>query len=112
MFCIACMQLYNKRSSPGDKCSRLLRIAKAMRKRRIKKRGAEAPREKPMPSSSSPQIIVVIFLLRLLLRAIFLAHTLEDRHIRGRHVDDLEADIKCVGIHTIGTAPFAAGNEY
>jgi hypothetical protein len=77
-----------------------------------KKRGVTAPRHTIRLSNLSPQIIVVNFAFRRLLRTVFFVHALEDGRIRGGHVDDFKTDIICVGVSTIATAPFAAGNEH
>ena len=58
-----------------------------------------------------PQIIVGGPVFERILRAIFVEHTLEDRHVAGSHVDDLEADVVCVRVHVVMVTPFAAGDK-
>ena len=43
--------------------------------------------------------------------AIFIEHPLEDQHIAGSHINNLETNIETVGINVISMAPLAAGDE-
>jgi hypothetical protein len=79
-----------------------------------KKRAVMPPANKKnsLLKKLAPEIIVRRFGTRAgILGAIFLEHALEDNHVTGRHVNDLETDIEGRWVNVIGTTPFAARNE-
>ena len=43
--------------------------------------------------------------------SVFFEYALEDFHVTGRHVDDLEANVERGRVNVIGTAPLTACDE-
>ena len=60
---------------------------------------------------SSPQIIVRAAISYLIFTAILVEHTLEDRHIAGRHINDLEPNIEGRRIDIVRLTPLAASDK-
>ena len=59
----------------------------------------------------SPHVIIGAFGFRCVLRSILFEHTLEDGHITGRYVDELEAYIECIRVNMVSMAPLTARNK-
>src|SRR6185503_7276959 len=110
MFCISCQQLYNTRSSPGDKRSTI--VPPVFCGSPVdKKTWRLSATSKTSDLNLSPQIIVGGSVFEAVLRTVFIEHALEDRHVAGSHVDYLKANVIRVWIHMVLMAPFAAGNK-
>lgn len=81
-----------------------------IKKRRLRYNGGVIGKETLL--DLLPHVIVGRPALECVLGAVFIEHALEDGHIAAVHIGNLKADTVRVGIHMVGVAPAAAGNEH